>query len=400
MQDIAKLYLQWAYVRAVSHRGYVLVSSLYFVVNAQLSASQLVFLGTVMSITMLLSDIPIGIWSDSASRKWTLVIGHVFLAAGMVMTGLVTAFPLIVMTQVLWGLGWGFLSGADVAWVTDELDQPAKISRVLTAGARWDLLGSASGMVLFGVLGWAIGLATAILISGAAMALLGLFVAVRFAEDNFTPIREQRWSASWSLFRRGVALARGDHAILLVLATTLIINGASVVTWLFPRQLIDLGFPNDPILWYSSLGILASALGAIVLRIVEARIDGIGVARHVYALACLIGMLGLIVLAFAPNALIGSVGVLLASGIAFNVIRAVSVVWVNRRITTDVRATMHSFLSQAESFGEIISGVALAVLASEAGVSPTLVVSGALVALAGVMVLRSRADDAPTSSVT
>jgi MFS transporter, DHA3 family, tetracycline resistance protein len=35
----------------------------------------------------------------------TLVIGHLFLAAGLVMTGLVTAFPLILVTQVLWGSG-------------------------------------------------------------------------------------------------------------------------------------------------------------------------------------------------------------------------------------------------------------------------------------------------------
>jgi hypothetical protein len=37
----------------------------------------------------------------------------------MMITGLVGAFPLIVATQVLWGLGWAFSEGADVAWLTD-----------------------------------------------------------------------------------------------------------------------------------------------------------------------------------------------------------------------------------------------------------------------------------------
>jgi putative transcriptional regulator len=41
-------------------------------------------------------------------------------------------------------------------------------------------------------------------------------------------------------------------------------------------------------------------------------------------------------------------GVLLARGISFNVTGAVSVIWVNRRTTSDVRTTLHSFLSQAE----------------------------------------------------
>lgn len=392
--DVATTFLRWTYLRAVLHRGYVLVSSLYFVIDAHLSAFELVSLGTVIGVTLVLAEVPAGVWADTISRKWSLVIAHLLLAAGMVMAGLVTSFPLLVATQVLWGLGWAFSSGADVAWATDELDRPDRIARLLTARARWDLLGGATGMVLFGVLGWAAGLATAIVVSGAFMALLGLFVAARFSEDNFTPTRERRWRASLSIFRRGVTLARGDHEILLVLAATMIINGASMVVWLFPKQLVDLGFPNDPVLWYTALGILAFAVGAVALRIVQARIDGVGAARRTYALACFIGVLGLIVLACAPDALIGSVGVLFVSGIAFNVTRAVSVIWVNRRTTSDVRATLHSFLSQAEAIGEIFGGFALAVLAQAAGISVALITSGALIACAGAMVARSRTDRA------
>src|SRR6266571_7173956 len=186
-RDVVKTFLRWTYMGGVLHRGYVLASGLYFVVDAHLSASQLVFLGTIMSATLVLSDIPTGVWSDAIGRKWPLVIGHMFLAAGMAMTGVVTAFPLILVTQVLWGLGWAFLTGADVAWVTDELDQSHRIARVLTASASFDLAGGATGMVAFGVLGWATSLATAMVVSGVAMAVLGLFVAARFTERNFIP---------------------------------------------------------------------------------------------------------------------------------------------------------------------------------------------------------------------
>ena len=391
-RDVATTFLRWTWLRAAFHRGYVLTSTLYFVVDARLSAFQLLVLGAVVAVTLTLSDIPAGVWSDAFSRKWPLVIGHGFLAAGMVLTGVVTAFPLLVVTQMLWGLGCAFSGGADVAWLTDELDRPERTARLLTARARWDLAGGASGMVTFGVLGWALGLPTAIVVSGAAMGLLGLFVAARFSEDNFTPAREQGWSASLSIFRRGLTLARRDQEILLVFAATLIINGAGVITWLFPKQLVNLGFPSHLILWYTALGILASAVGVVALRVVEARIDGIGVARGTYALACFIGVLGLIVLAYAPDALTGGVGVLLVGGIAFNVTRAVSVIWVNRRTSSDVRATVHSFLSQAETIGEIFGGIALAVLAQAAGISATLLTSGALIACAGAMVARSRSD--------
>src|ERR1700733_3992626 len=155
---VAVTFLRWTGLRAACHRGFVLASGLYFVVHDHLTAAQLLLLGTVMSLTLVLSDIPFGVWSDAFSRKWPLVIGHGFLAAGMVLTGLVTAFPLLLVTQVLWGLGWAFSTGADVAWVTDEMDQPERMARILMARARWDLTGGAFGMTAFGLLAWSIGL--------------------------------------------------------------------------------------------------------------------------------------------------------------------------------------------------------------------------------------------------
>jgi MFS family permease len=396
--DAAATFLRWTFARAVCHRGYVLVSSLYFVVDARLSASQLLLLGTVVAATMVLSDVPTGVWSDTLSRKWSIVIGHGFLGVGMAMTGVVTAFPWIVVTQVLWGLGWSFSTGADVAWVTDELDRPDRIARVLTARARRDLAGQATGMAAFGALGWAAGLATAVVVSGLAMALLGGFVAARFTERNFTPTRERRWSTSLAIVRRGLALARRDREIRLVFAATTVVNGAAVISWLFPQRLVDLGIPDDPLVWYTALGVVSFAVGVAALRVVEARIEGLGVARRTYALACFVGLLGLTALAAAPDALVGGLGVLLWNGIATNVTRAVGVVWVNRRTTSDVRATVHSFLSQAETVGKSLGGLALAVLAQTAGGSAALVASGALVAFAGAIVARSRADRAPAAA--
>lgn len=34
-----------------------------------------------------------------------------------------------------WGLGWAFLNGCDTAWLNDELNEPHRIARVLTASA-------------------------------------------------------------------------------------------------------------------------------------------------------------------------------------------------------------------------------------------------------------------------
>ena len=238
------MFLRWTFLRAVFHRGYVLASGFISSSTAHLSAAQLVLLGAVMALTLLLSDIPAGVWSDAFSRKWPLVIGHAFLAAGMMLTGAVTTFGWLLVTQVLWGLGWAFSSGADVAWLTDELGQPGRIARVLTARARWELAGGATGMIVFGVLGWAAGLGPAIVASGAGMA------RARALRRGPVPRGQLHSGAPAALERLAVDIPARAHArpprpeVLVMLTATMLINGAGVVTWLFPRQLVDLGFPR------------------------------------------------------------------------------------------------------------------------------------------------------------
>jgi hypothetical protein len=197
------------------------------------------------------------------------------------------------------------------------------------------------------------------------------------------------------VFRQGVDLARRDHQILLVFAATILVNGAAeAFDRLFPKRLVELGLPEvpDPIVWLTALGLVTLALGAVALRIVEARIDGVGVARRVYAVACFIGALGLAVLALAPDDLTGMAGVLLVNGIAWTVTRRVSVIWVNRRTTSDVRATVQSFLAQVEYFGEIFLGVGLGILAQATSIATAMTGACVLVAGAGVLVARSRPE--------
>src|ERR1700729_1745704 len=167
--DLATAFMRWTCVRATFARGYWLVTALYLVVVARLTPAELVLLGTFQGMTVLIAEVPAGVLADAVSRRLSLVIGHVVMGVGMAMAGMVRSFPLLVVSQCLWGLGWAFSSGADVAWLTDELDRPDVIDRVLVACARWDLLGNAIGIVTFAALAWATTPATAIVVAGVAM---------------------------------------------------------------------------------------------------------------------------------------------------------------------------------------------------------------------------------------
>lgn len=394
--DLTAAYLRWAFFRAALARGWWLATALYLVVVADLSPSQLVLIGVFQGLTVVVAEVPAGVLADTVSRRLALIVAHVVMGAGMAMTGFVTAFPLLVISQCLWGLGWAIASGADVAWITDELDRYDLIDRVLTAQGRFDLIGTAFGIITFGALGWVTTLSLAIVVAGVSMIGLGLAIVARWPESRRQSdiLGRPRASAVWVL-RRGVAVARADRMVVLVLASTLIVNGgAEGFGRLFELRLIALGLPNapDPIVWFAALALVAATLGALTLLFMQARIAGVGVAKRTYVAACGIGTIGLVVFAHAPNPASAVAGALLVKGIAFPTVRIAGTILVNRRTPSEARATVHSLLSQSENAGEIVFGLALAAIASAASSTVMLMASAGLVAAAGLVVSAGRDD--------
>src|SRR5687767_2480256 len=153
--DLRTGFLRWALARSALARGWWLTTALYLVVVADLSPSELVLIGVFQGLTVLVAEVPAGALADATGRRSTLVVGHVVMGAGMALTGGATSYPVVVVSQCLWGLGWAISSGTDVAWITDELRRPDAIDRVLTAQGRYELLGTPVGLVTFGALAWA-----------------------------------------------------------------------------------------------------------------------------------------------------------------------------------------------------------------------------------------------------
>ncbi|TDW23713.1 MFS transporter [Kribbella kalugense] len=391
-----KVFIRWTWMRAVLHNGWWLVTSVYLVVDAGLSPAQLVLIGSVQSAFALVCEVPAGVIADTISRKWSLVISQVLMGTAMLATGLFESFPALLATQVLWGISWTFASGSDVALITDELDQPDRINVVLTRSARAQLTGAATGLIVLGGLAWATRRDLTIVIAGAAMMSLALYVALQFTEHNFVPTRTARWAASWTTFRRGVTLVRRSRAILLIFAATFLVNGASDAAGrLTPKQLLDLGLPTepDPILWFTGLGVIGLIVGALVLRLVSKRINGSHASTD-YALAALVGVLAMLLLAFARDPVVGAIAVVLLSGIVTPLTRIISTIWINTRTTADIRATTHSFLAQLEYLGEIICGLTIATVARLTTLPLALTTCALLFATTAVLMRQPTSDEA------
>lgn len=373
------MYAAWQCLRSFLHRGWWLVTSLYLVTEAELTPLQLVALGTGQGLVVLAAEIPTGVFADTVSRKWSIVLSHVLMGAGMASTGLTDSFALLLLTQMLWGLSWTFSTGADVAWLTDEIGAPTETAVALADAGKWAYVGSALGMAAFAGLAWRTSLSTAIVTAGLAMWLLGIWVAVAFPETwTRNPSSDRGVRAALRILADGVHSVRLQRTLMLIMVCTILVNGADEAFGrLYAKRLVDLGLPDsaEPIVWLSLIAIAALLLGAVSLALLTKRLAGAPIFARAYALAALIGAGGLLLFAAAPDAEFALLGVLIVSGIATTILRTVSVIWSNEHATSDVRATVQSLLSLSEHGGEITIGLALAFLAQLLGISWAMMVS-------------------------
>src|SRR5690349_24794010 len=110
----------------LSFGGYMptwVVMSVYLVSELHLSPLQLVLMGTAMEAAVFLFEVPTGIVADTYSRRLSLILGYVGTGAAWVVVGLVSAPSLIIALWAFWGFAYTFTSGAEQAWITDEVGQ-------------------------------------------------------------------------------------------------------------------------------------------------------------------------------------------------------------------------------------------------------------------------------------
>ncbi len=362
----ATLYVWWSALWAAVMRGFGLAAMIYWVDTLGLGAFQLVVLGTALEGGVLLAEIPTGVVADTRSRKLSLVISHLVVGVGFVLTGLTTTYWILVVSQILWGVGWTFKSGADVAWITDELDNQVESDRTIARAGQWAQIGSIAGIIVAGVVGALTGYTATIVLFGALQIMLGLAVATLFTENEFTHTQGATWAQALKILKQGVGLVRSERIILGVFLTTILIDmGSEAIDRLSIKRLDDLGFPSsaDPIVWLMLINVCAYALAAVFLKGVALRIEGEGSPRKLYASGILVAVIGILLLISAPSLAFGATGAMLFRSVSWSVFPVVGAVWVNRRATKQIRATLQSFLGQAGSLGEATGGILLGVVA-------------------------------------
>ncbi len=96
------------------------MSQVYRIDMIKLNPFQLILVGTILEASCFIFEIPTGVVADMKSRRLSVIIGIAMMGAGFLLEGLVPLFLTLILSQVLWGMGYTFTSGADEAWIADE----------------------------------------------------------------------------------------------------------------------------------------------------------------------------------------------------------------------------------------------------------------------------------------
>jgi len=373
------------------------VAPVFFVTELGLSPLELVLAGTALEIAYFLFEVPTGIVADTYSRRISIVIAMAVMGAGFVATGLAGGVAVVLAAAAVTGFGWTFKSGAEDAWLADEVGLE-NVSRSYQRGAQVARAGALIGI------GAAVGLALVdlrapVVAGGVAFLALGAVLALLMPENGFRPARHEGIGAIHGMARtgaRGGRLLRGRPMLLLIVGIAFFAGmWSEAIDRLWEAHfLVDIGVPGlgrlDPVVWF---GILSA--GVLLLAIVVAqplvrrfeRLSRVGMTRMLLASDALT-IAGTLAFAFA-----GAFALAVAAFWATRVFRSLAApvysTWLNSSIEdSTVRATVISMTNLGDSAGEWGGGPALGLIGNAFGIRTALAAGAA--ALSPALLLYGR----------
>ena len=106
----------------------------------------MVLVGTVVEGTVLVFEIPTGLLADAVSRRWSVIAGHGLTGLAFLVLAFFPTFAMILVSQVIWGIGATLISGAYAAWLSDEVGV-ARSGGIFLHAAQRRQIGGAIGIV-------------------------------------------------------------------------------------------------------------------------------------------------------------------------------------------------------------------------------------------------------------
>ena len=363
--------------------GFWLAASVWWIVILDLSPLQLVAMGAVLEMSVLISETPTGVVADLVSRRRSILISQVLMGLAYIWAVASVNYWVILPAQALFGIGWTFRSGADTAWVTDELKglgrgDDAEIEKLLVRKHRFGILVALVSLSVTMLVGTVTSVRTVALLLGMAAIMIGGYLRLVMREDHFTPGREQERGFVETL-RAGLTVVATRPRLRVLVGVIVVLDmGSEAFDRLGHKFFLDNGGWGDDSLIGLGVLFLVLAVAGLGVNALAARAleTGSGVAR-LASLLLLVAAVGATITMSTTMLVFIGVGLMLQDSTR-EALWPVLEGWANRDAPSEVRATVHSLMGQVTAMGELIGGIALGALAQATSVRLVLAVAAAL----------------------
>ncbi len=363
------VYLVLMAVRSVCHSLFFTVQLIYHVTVVGLSPLQMVLVGTVLEITCFLFEVPTGIVADVYSRRISILIGVALIGCSYTLEGAIPVFWAALASQVFWGLGNTFTSGAIEAWITDEIGEEA-VGPIFLRGRQMWLIGGLAGTLGYILLGL-IHIQLPMVFAGAGMFALAATMILVMPERYMRatrPAERSTFGHMTATAQEGFRLAMARPVVKVIIAISLI-TGLAAEAWdrlYIPSAINRFDFPaafgtDSPVIWFGISGVIGMLLGLAASEIFKRKNPGsfgAGAPARLLAACSAFQVAAVVIFALSGNLWL-AFAMLWVRTIVSSVSLPVESAWLNHNLDSATRATVISMTGQANSIGQAVGGPAL-----------------------------------------
>lgn len=216
-QNAYQVYLIMRFVRMLFFAMIATYTTLYRINIVGLNPLQLVLVGTVLEAVTFLFEVPTGVIADVVSRKLSVVIGVILIGVGFFIESLIPEFAVVLLAQVIWGIGFTFISGAQEAWISGEIGEELA-NKAYIHGSQWMQAGAIIGTLISIPLA-TINVRLPILVGAILHTLWGIILFFIMPEKNFTPTKPAEmstWQHAKKTFISGYSAIRASSFLTLI----------------------------------------------------------------------------------------------------------------------------------------------------------------------------------------
>jgi MFS transporter, DHA3 family, tetracycline resistance protein len=384
-KDPYQVYIYTCFLSQLFFTFVFTLNLLYQVEMVQLDPLQLVLVGTVLEATVFIFEIPTGILSDLKSRKLSVIIGFFLIGIGFIIEGMFPFFTAVILSQVIWGIGYTFTSGSHQAWIADEIGEE-RASSAFVKGAKAGNLGKVLAIPLSIFVGYYV-LNLPIVLGGIGLVVLSVLLVFFMKEEKFKPAEKAERISVWKNIKENMGqilyYSRANYLMRILFLIALFFGFYSEGfdrLWI-PHFIEQSGLSN---LLDSELVLLMGGVQFIVVLLtfaalhfidhssIHQHLNQIYVALFIGSILIIGALIGFAFTTFAVGLLIFYIIIQISRSIMY----PLETVWLNKIIPdSSTRATFFSVKGQVDAIGQIGGGPVVGYLAVSFTIKTAIIVS-------------------------